>query len=117
MREDKPLRWLAGTLQTPPVGQEARVEAGALLRRLQRGETLGPPQSKPMPGVGVRIHELRVNDGASKRTWRIVYRVDPDAIVVVHWWAKKTQKTAEKDLHLCRTRLRAYDAPASGKRE
>lgn len=35
--------------------------------------------------------------------------IDPEAILVVHWWAKKTQKTAQRDIDLCARRLRQYD--------
>ena len=48
---DKPLAWLSGEIKTPPFGSEARIEAGFLLRRLQRGESLGLPHSRPMPSV------------------------------------------------------------------
>jgi hypothetical protein len=36
----KPLVWLHGEVKTPPFSQEARIEAGVLLRRLQQGENL-----------------------------------------------------------------------------
>jgi len=62
-----------------------------------------------MPGIGRRVHELRVNDDVTDVTWRIVYRIDPEAILVVHWWAKKTQKTARRGIDLCQRRLRQYD--------
>jgi hypothetical protein len=35
---DKPLVWLHGEVKTPPFSQEARIETGVLLRRLQQGE-------------------------------------------------------------------------------
>ena len=38
---DKPLAWLAGDIKTPPFSSAAGVEAGALLRRLQSGESNG----------------------------------------------------------------------------
>ena len=57
---DKPLVWLHGEVKTPPFTQAARLEAGLALRRLQRGERLAMPQSRPMPGVGRDCHELRV---------------------------------------------------------
>jgi len=101
--------WLKGTLKTPPVGREARVEAGTLLLRVQWGESLGMPHSRPMPKIGKRVHELRVRDGEKGLTWRIIYRVDADAIVVPHWWAKKTEKTSERELTLAQDRLRRYD--------
>jgi hypothetical protein len=40
---DKDLVWLHGEIKTPPFSAEARIEAGCLLRRLQRGESLGLP--------------------------------------------------------------------------
>ncbi len=106
---EKPVRWIAEELTTPPVGRVARYEAGLLLRRLQRGESIGMPESRPMPSIGGRVHELRVKDLESRATWRMVYRIDPDAILVVHWWKKKTERTAKRDLDLSRRRLQRYD--------
>jgi len=60
---DKPLRWLAGEIKTPPFSTSARIEAGVLLRRLQRGERVGMPVSRPMPEIERGCHELRVKDG------------------------------------------------------
>ncbi|WP_199330509.1 hypothetical protein [Microcoleus sp. FACHB-68] len=57
---DKPLVWLHGEVKTPPFSQEARIETGVLLRRLQQGENLGLPHSRPMPSIGAHCHELRV---------------------------------------------------------
>lgn len=45
---DKPLVWLRGVVKTPPFSALARLEAGFLLRRLQKGESLGLPHSRPM---------------------------------------------------------------------
>ena len=42
-------------------------------------------------------------------TWRIVYRTDPDAIVIVEVFAKKTAKTPASVLEACRKRLKGYD--------
>jgi hypothetical protein len=33
-----------------------------------------------MPGIAARCHELRIQD--QDKTWRIVYRIDRDAIVI-----------------------------------
>jgi phage-related protein len=60
-----------------------------------------------MPTIGARCHELRVVDEGV--TWRIVYRVDPDAIVIAEVFAKKTAKTASAVLDACRRRLKGYD--------
>jgi hypothetical protein len=56
------LVWLRGEIKTPPFSQEARIDAGMLLRRLQQGELLSMPQSRPMPDIGQRCHELRIRD-------------------------------------------------------
>lgn len=105
--EDKPLVWLHGEVKTPPFSQDARIEAGLLLRRLQRGESLGLPQSRPMPAIGKRCHELRIND--ETQTWRIVYRVDEDVIVIAEVFSKKSKETPQAVLKVCRTRLAQYD--------
>ena len=105
--KDKPLAWLHGAIRTPPLTREARLEAGFLLRRLQQGELLSMPQSRPMPGIGPRCHELRVSDVAG--TWRVVYRIDKDAIVILDVFAKKTSQTPKTVLATCRRRLKEYD--------
>ena len=109
----KPLVWLHGEVRTPPLTTAARVEAGLLLRRLQRGESLGLPQSRPMPAIGGRCHELRVVDASA--AWRIVYRIDADAIVVAEVFAKKSRATPRSVVDACKRRLRAYDAIAGEK--
>jgi len=78
---DKPLVWLEGEVRTPPWREAARIEAGFLLRRLQRGELIGLPASRPMPGIGSGCHELRVRDGDAD--WRVMYHVAADAIVIL----------------------------------
>jgi phage-related protein len=88
---DKPLVWLHGEIRTPPFSKAARIEAGYLLRLLQKGQALAMPHSRPMPVVGSRCHELRVRD--SKVDWRIVYRADSDAIVILAVFSKKTRTT------------------------
>lgn len=104
---DKPLVWLEGEVRTPPFSQEARIEAGFLLRQLQLGEKFGLPHSRPLPSIGRRCHELRIDDADA--TWRIIYRIDQDAIVIVDVFSKKTQKTPNSVIDTCKKRLRAYD--------
>ena len=104
---DKPLAWLHGEVKSPPFSKTARLEAGYLLRRLQQGDALSMPHSRPMPGVGARCHELRIHD--SGRSWRLLYRVDADAIVIAEVFAKKTEKTPKAVLDMCRRRLKEYD--------
>lgn len=49
------------------------------------------PESRAMPSIGVRCHELRLRDVGG--TWRIIYRVDEDAVVILELFQKKTTKT------------------------
>ena len=107
---DKPVAWLAGEVRTPPFSKQARVEAGFLLRRLQQGETLGMPHARPMPALGPRCYELRIRD--EERGWRIMLRTDPDAVVILDVFAKKTRTTPRKVIEACRERLRRYDEAA-----
>lgn len=106
MKASKPLVWLHGEVKTPPFSRVARVEAGFLLRRLQDGESIQMPASRPMPSIGSNCHELRVDDGAV--TWRIVYHIDSDAIVILEVFQKKSRATPKQVLDATRRRLRAY---------
>jgi phage-related protein len=109
---DKPLVWLRGEVKTPPFSATAWLEAGWLLRRLQAGEKLGLPHSRPMPSIAPRCHELRVVDAG--KTWRLVYRIDTDAIVIADVFQKTTAQTPGHVLDDCRRRLRLYDAASRG---
>jgi phage-related protein len=105
--KDKPLARMHGEVKTPPFSTSARLQAGFLLRLLQRGENIAMPHSRPMQSVGRRCHELRVPDGGV--TWRIVYRIDPDAIVIAEVFSKKTGKTPRNIIDKCKAKLRDYD--------
>ena len=107
MDEGKPLVWLHGEVKTPPFTLEARIEAGMLLRRLQGGERIGLPHSRPMLSIGKRCHELRIPD--EDVTWRIVYRTDADAIVIGDVFAKKTNTTPKKVIDVCKRRFKKYE--------
>jgi len=103
----RPLVWLHGEVKTPPFSAAARIEAGVLLRRLQRGETLPMPHSRPMPVLGPRCHELRINDVDG--TWRIIYRLDPDAVIIGEVFRKKTAATPGSVIANCKRRFESYD--------
>lgn len=105
--DDKPLAWLKGAVKTPPFSSEARIEAGFLLRRLQQGERLTLPHSRPMPRMGGNCHELRIQDEGLG--WRIIHRVDADAILIVDVFAKKTRQTPRGVIEQCKRRLRSDD--------
>ena len=106
-KQDKPLVWRHVEVKTPPFSLAARLEAGFLLRQLQRGLPLALPHSRPMPLIGPRCHELRINDQG--KTWRIFYRTDSDAIIVIEVLQKKTPTTPKPTIDLCIERLKGYD--------
>ena len=81
--------------------------AGFLPRLLQRGEIPGMPHSRPMPSIGARCHELRIGD--DRQDWRIIYRIDIDAIVILAVFSKKTRRTPRRVIDACRERQRRYD--------
>lgn len=104
--ESKPLAWMHGEIKTPPFGEAARMEAGMLLRRLQDGETLSMPHSRPMPSLGPRCHELRVGDAS--QMWRIIYAIEEDAIVILDVFSKKSRSTPQRVMDACVERLTRY---------
>ncbi|MCF8297090.1 MAG: type II toxin-antitoxin system RelE/ParE family toxin [Melioribacteraceae bacterium] len=106
-KHDKPLVWMHGEIKSPPFSTPARIEAGYLFRLLQIGEKLSLPHSRPMPSIGTNCHELRINDENS--TWRIIYRIDNDAIVILEVFNKKSQQTPKKVIDVCKKRIKEYD--------
>jgi len=60
-----------------------------------------------MPSIGINCHELRINDKDS--TWRIMYRIDADAIIILEVFKKKQSKTPKTVLDVCKLRLKVYD--------
>ena len=74
---------------------------------LQKGQAVRMPHSRPMPVVGPRCHELRVRDAGAD--WRIVYRLDSDAVVILEIFAKKTRATPKIVIDACTRRLGEYD--------
>jgi phage-related protein len=105
---DKPLIWLHGEVHSPPFSQEARIEAGYLLRLLQKGEKLSLPHSRPMPSIGKNCHELRIND--RNQTWRIIYRTDFDAVIIAEVFEKKAEQTPLHVIGTTRKRLKLFDS-------
>jgi len=65
------------------------------------------PHSRHMPSIGRACHELRIND--QTKTWRIVYRADPDAVIILEVFEKKTQQTPKGVIDIYKKRLAEYD--------
>lgn len=60
-----------------------------------------------MPSVGRRCHELRIPDG--DHSWRILYRIDHDAILILHVFRKQGRRTPKAVIEACRELLKRYD--------
>ena len=105
---EKEIVWLHGEVHTPPFSHAARVEVGHRLRLLQQGQFLSMPWSRSLPGLGARCHELRVQD--QEVAWRVIYRIDMDAIVIADVFVKKTQTTPKDILENCKRRFSRYDS-------
>jgi phage-related protein len=109
---DRPLVWLRTEVKTPPFSADARLEAGLLLRRLQRGERLRLPHARSMSSIARRCMELRIQD--DEQTWRVICRVDPDAVIIAEVFSKKTEQTPQPVIETVRRRLREYDRITGG---
>jgi phage-related protein len=64
-----------------------------------------------MPAIGAGCHELRIQD--AQQSWRVVYRIDEDAIVVIEVFSKKTGRTPKSVIDRCKQRLKDYDSEES----
>jgi phage-related protein len=111
----KPLIWLHGEVKTPPFSAKGRQEAGMLLRLLQQGEQLGMPQAEPLTDVGKRCGVLRVRDAG--HNWRIMYRLDADAVLILEVYSKKTRKIPDEVIERCQERLKRYDEAVKAARK
>lgn len=109
---DKPLVWMHGEITTPPFSENARIEAGYLLRQLQQGMSLSLPQSRPIPSIGTGCHELRIND--ENLTWRIIYKIHTDTILILEVFGKKTNTTPKSIIDICKQRIKRYNTDVEG---
>lgn len=61
-----------------------------------------------MPSVGARRHELRVGDETAM--WRIMYRLDEDAAVILEVFEQKTGQPPKHVTDTCKARLKRHDS-------
>jgi len=66
-----------------------------------------------MPSIGPGCHELRIRDAGV--TWRIIYFIAQDAIVVLEVFDKKTPATPAGVVQNCKRRLRSYKTDGATK--
>jgi len=100
----KQLQWLGSSradLKAFPA--DARRVAGFQLHLVQLG--FDPNDWKPLRSVGPGVREIRVHTALEHR---VVYVATfAEAVYVLHAFAKKTAKTAQRDVKLARVRLQA----------
>ena len=100
----KPVRFLGDSLQCLrdfPV--DARQDAGYQLDKVQRG--LQPDDFKPMPTIGRGVEEIRIRDDSG--IYRVIYTARlAGAVLVLHAFEKKTQRTSQRDIEIAKARFR-----------
>jgi phage-related protein len=79
----------------------AQETTGFQLFKVQQGKE--PDDWKPMPSVGAGVQEIRVQD--ERGAYRIFYVAKfEEAVYVLHVFQKRSQKTAQPDLDLGKSR-------------
>ena len=85
--------------------EEIREDLADALARLDAGQSLTRPLSRPMPAIGPSVHELRLKDRSG--AYRVVYAFIEQGIVYgLHAFKKTTQKTSPRDITLASRRLK-----------
>ncbi|MDO8944063.1 MAG: type II toxin-antitoxin system RelE/ParE family toxin [Desulfobacterales bacterium] len=107
----KPIHWLGSSradLKAFPM--DARRVAGFQLRLVQLGSD--PNDWKALRIVGPGVREIRVHTGLEHRV--IYVATFGEGVYVVHAFAKKTAKTALRDIRLARARFETLLAEKRG---
>jgi len=99
----KPVRFLGDSLQClRDFPMDARQDAGYQLDKVQRG--LQPDDFKPMRAIGKGVEEIRIRDDSG--IYRVIYTARlADAVIVLHAFQKKTQRTSQRNVEIARTRF------------
>lgn len=86
---------------------EVRKELGSILTRLQKGESIGMPDVRPMPDVSPQASEIRIPDRSGN--YKALYAIRMGiGILLFHAFQKKTRKTPEREKKTARQRLEAF---------
>ncbi len=81
--------------------ESAQETAGFQIFKVQQGKE--PDDWKPMPRVGAGVQEIRVRD--ERGAYRVFYVAKfEEAVYVLHVFQKRSQKTAQPDLDLGKSR-------------
>lgn len=98
-------------LETPPMGREARIEAGTYLRHVQRRHRDQIPPGDIGPGeFGSRCYKLYIDDHEKDCSWRVAFHIDnaTDTVVVLDFYKKKQQTTPQHIIKRCEDRLESW---------
>jgi phage-related protein len=87
------------------VPEEVRRELADAITRIEEGQVLSMPLSRPVPSIGKGVHELRFRDRAG--IYGVIYFLAGRGVIyLLHAFAKKTQKTSSQDIEVAKRRLR-----------
>lgn len=88
-----------------PFPEEIRGDLADALARLDAGQSLAMPLSRPMSIIGNGVHELRLKDRSG--AYRFFYVLPGAGVVyVLHAFQKKTQATPKSNIDLAWKRLK-----------
>jgi len=76
---------------------------------VQENKDLPPGKFGRMHNIGSRVYELYVDDDDKSCSWRIIYHIADDAIVVLDYFKKKSAKTPDRVIQRCQSRLKKWN--------
>ena len=108
----KEIIWLGSSYQDLlDFSKPAKQMAGYNLDKLQRGKE--PQDWKPMNSIGKGVKELRIH---CENEYRVIYLAQcSEGIYILHSFAKKTQKTSQKDIDLATKRFKEIPSMQIGR--
>jgi phage-related protein len=84
--------------------EEIRGDLADAISRLELGQTLSMPLSRPMPGIGKRVHELRFRDRSG--IYRVIYYLEgAGTVYLLHAFSKKSRQTPQQNIKIAKKRL------------
>jgi phage-related protein len=85
--------------------EEVRKDLADLVARLEIGQMLSMPISRPMPSIGKGVYELRLKDRSG--IYRVIYvLIQRGQIGLLHAFKKTTQETPKHAIELAKKRLK-----------
>ncbi len=86
---------------------EVKKELGSVLTRLQKGDSVGMPDVRPMPTVGRQVSEIRISEASG--SYRALFAVRTKfGILLFHAFQKRSRKTPVREVSTARQRLEAF---------